>query len=164
MNNNNNNTNIATRHANTSDCCNPRAAAPGSIRQIVESFWGEPFFVNVSGRNSSELATPLALPVDIAEVDNTIVVTASLPGYKKDQVNIEIHEGELTISAAFDESSDVTQGTVHRRERRTGSVMRRIALPTDVKSDEAQAELVDGVLTIRVPQADEVRPRKVNIT
>lgn len=104
-----------------------------------------------------------ALALDISETDEALVIRASLPGIRKEDVNIEVHEGVLTISATREQESEEQGEKFYRRERRVGSVSRRVALPTMVSDDQADAELKDGVLTLRLPKSKKDSPKKISV-
>jgi len=103
------------------------------------------------------------LAVDISEDNMSYIVRASLPGFDKNDVDVEVHDGVLTVKAQHTEESEETSERFYRRERRVGSVSRRIALPGAALENETQAELADGVLTVRVPRAKPETPHKVSI-
>lgn len=103
------------------------------------------------------------LPVDVSEDDEHVYVRASLPGFRRENIDVEVHEGVLTIKAEHTEEHEDRKERYYRRERRFGSVSRRIALPSAVRADGTEAELRDGVLTVRIPKAPEARPRRVTI-
>lgn len=104
-----------------------------------------------------------ALALDISETDEALVIRASLPGFRKEDVNIEVHEGVLTISATREQEIEEQNEKFYRRERRTGSVSRRVALPSMVADDQADAELKDGVLTLRLPKSKKDSPKKISV-
>lgn len=103
------------------------------------------------------------LALDISEDDRDVIVRASLPGFAKDEVEVELHEGELSIKAQHAEETEQRGERFYRRERRVGSVSRRVTLPEIASDGEARAELRDGVLTVRVPRAKPETARKVRI-
>jgi HSP20 family protein len=103
------------------------------------------------------------LPIDVSEDESNVLVRASLPGFTKDDVNVEIHEGVLSIKAEHAEEKEEKGETFYRRERRVGSLSRRVALPSDVIEDQIAAELKDGVLTLRMPKNPKPSPKKVKI-
>ena len=103
------------------------------------------------------------LPVDIAQTDTDVVVRASLPGYKKEDIDLRIEKGVLSIKATKQLDKEVENEKFYRRERFMGSVSRRIALPGMVRNDASSAELVDGVLTLRVPIAEANKPKQILI-
>lgn len=101
--------------------------------------------------------------VDMYQTDNEIVVKAAIPGVKTDDVQINVTGEVLTIKGEIKEKEEVREKAYHLRERRWGTFERSIVLPTDVVSDKAKAEFENGVLTITLPKAEEVRPKSISI-
>ena len=117
--------------------------------------------------NVAERGWPFAgrgqLPVNVWETSEAICAELELPGVKSDRVEISVIGDELTIKV---ERPDVEQEgvTYHRRERSVGAFTRVLRLPVDVDADRVEAELRQGVLTVTLPKAEAVRPRKIQIT
>ncbi|MGP1272872.1 MAG: Hsp20/alpha crystallin family protein [Phycisphaerales bacterium] len=105
-----------------------------------------------------------ALELDVAEDDEQLIVRASVPGFAREDITIDLQDGVLTISATKSEETEERRERFHRRERRTGSVSRRIALPVAVDEDSAQATLRDGVLELRLPKNGVNGPRRIAIS
>ncbi len=103
------------------------------------------------------------LALDISETPEDLVVRASLPGFNKDDLTVEVHDGMLTISAKHDETVEEKDERFYRRERRVGSVSRTIALPTAVAEDNATAELDNGVLTLHLPKLRKDSPKRIAV-
>lgn len=103
------------------------------------------------------------LPLDISETDEEYIIRASLPGYKRDEITLEIDEGVLTLGARRSEEHEEKNERFHRRERRFGSVTRRLRLPDDLGETEPNAEFADGVLTLRLPKAEKRLPRRIEV-
>ena len=103
------------------------------------------------------------IPVDVSERDGDLVVRASLPGFDRDEVDAQLHDGVLTITAKRDDQHEQTGERFYHRERRSGSVSRRIALPGVANGADINAELKDGVLTLTVPTPEERRPKRIEI-
>jgi HSP20 family protein len=101
--------------------------------------------------------------VDMYQTDNEIVVKAAIPGVKTDEVQINVTGEVLTIKGEVKEKEEVKEKAYHLREQRWGMFERTLALPTDVIADEAKAEFENGILTITLPKAEEVRPKTINI-
>ncbi|USN98027.1 MAG: Hsp20/alpha crystallin family protein [Phycisphaeraceae bacterium] len=129
----------------------------GPMERLFGGMLREPIFTELATIDEGSLA------LDVADDGENIVVKASLPGYKREDVALEVNDGVLTISAKKDETREESSERFYRRERRSGSVSRRIALPTAVEQDDADAELIDGVLTLKLPKAASVRPRRIEI-
>jgi HSP20 family protein len=101
--------------------------------------------------------------VDMYQTDNEIVVKAAIPGVKTEDVQINVTGEILTLKGEIKEKEEVKEKAYHLREQRWGTFERSIALPTDVIADKAKAEFENGVLTITLPKADEVRPKSITI-
>ena len=101
--------------------------------------------------------------VNIWEENDVLFVELEVPGVKREEVDISVAGGELSLKV---ERPEVEQeGAVyHRRERRAGSFRRVLRLPFDIDSDRVEAELRDGLLTISLPKADNAKPRKIPVT
>jgi HSP20 family protein len=110
--------------------------------------------------------TPLAggvwsPPVDLEETDDAWVVEADLPGVKKGDVSIEVRDNELAIQGEVKERE--RSGVLRRRTRRTGQFDYRVTLPGEVDADNVEAQLNDGVLTVRVPKPERAKPRRIDV-
>jgi HSP20 family protein len=103
------------------------------------------------------------LPLDVQETDTQIIVKASMPGFKTEDLNIEVNRGMLTIRGETKEEREETKGTWHLQERRFGSVQRAVRLPAAVYEDEAKATLENGVLTVTLPKSESTPTRKIEI-
>jgi HSP20 family protein len=101
--------------------------------------------------------------VDMYETENDVVIKASLPGLKGDDVQINVTGEMLTLKGETKEKAEVNEKSYHLREQRYGAFERSIALPTLVTPDKAKAEFEDGVLTITLPKADEVKPKTITV-
>ncbi len=110
--------------------------------------------------NGSSALTP---ELDIHETPDDLVLTIALPGVKPDDVNITITGQTLQIKGEFKADESVNRDDYLYRERRFGSFSRALELPVRVKGDAATARFEDGVLTLSVPKAEEVKPRQIEI-
>jgi HSP20 family protein len=105
-----------------------------------------------------------ALPaIDMYQTDDEVVVKAVVPGVKADDVQISVTGDLLTIKGETRLKEETKEKAWHIREQRWGSFERRISLPTDVVADQARADFEDGVLTISLPKAEEVRPKTITV-
>lgn len=109
---------------------------------------------------SSDLWAP---PVDVEETPDHILLTAELPGMSREAIDIELEDGVLTIQGEKKEQTkdENTQGLLY--ERRWGSFTRRFTLPRAVDAANITAAYDNGILTIRVPKAEEAKGRKIEI-
>jgi HSP20 family protein len=101
--------------------------------------------------------------IDMYQTDDEIVVKASLPGVKADEVQINITGEILTLKGETRQVEEKKDKAWHMREQRWGAFERAIALPTEVVADKAKAEFENGILTITLPKAEEVKPKIINI-
>jgi HSP20 family protein len=105
-------------------------------------------------------ASYFAPPVDIYETSDGLVVTADLPGVAKDAVDVRVENGLLTLHAR---SSHKAPGEPIYREFDLVNFFRQFELSDKVDQGKIAAELKHGVLTLRLPKAEEARPRKVEV-
>jgi len=99
--------------------------------------------------------------VDVEETDDAYIVEADLPGVKRNDVDVELVGSELTISGEIKERERT--GVLRRQTRRTGRFGYRVTLPDHVESDQIEASLNEGVLTVRVPKSERAQRRKIEI-
>jgi HSP20 family protein len=100
--------------------------------------------------------------MDIEETAEEFIVTAELPGVDPDDVQITAVANELTIRGEMKEQ-EVEGRTRHRRERRSGSFFRMLALPANVNADQVKAQYRNGILTLTLPKREEAKPRNIKI-
>ena len=101
--------------------------------------------------------------VDMYQTDNEVVVKATLPGIKADEVQINITGELLSLKGEVKQENETKEKAYHIREQRWGTFERSIALPTQVVADKAKAEFENGILTITLPKAEEVKPKTITI-
>lgn len=101
------------------------------------------------------------LPVDILETENAYVLTAPVPGFAPEQVEVTYEEGVLTIAAQARPLE--VQGTWLRQERPFGSWFRRLQMPQQVQADKIAAAFDNGLLTVTVPKEERAQPVKIKI-
>jgi len=100
--------------------------------------------------------------IDIDETTDEYIVSADLPGVKKEDVSIECTGNQLTISAERKYES-VAGRKSERQERYYGSFQRSFALPSGADADQVEASFEGGVLTVRIPKGEQARSRKIEI-
>ncbi len=103
------------------------------------------------------------LAVDMVENQDDFVVKASIPGIHPDDLDISYSDDTLTIKGEIKEDKEVKEDQYHLRERRYGSFTRSITLPTKIKGDKIEATYQNGVVTLRLPKAEEVKPKRIAI-
>ena len=112
---------------------------------------------------TDDLCDSFGLSIDFREDDNQYTIVADVPGLKKDDIEITIEDGVLTLRGEKKVESETDDANYHVHERRYGSFSRSFRLPTAVKDESIQANLADGVLTITIAKADEVKARRIDV-
>ena len=102
-------------------------------------------------------------PINIWLGENSVVVTAELPGITNDDVNLSLQEDVLTLSGKREPKSQEQNVSWQRRERAYGSFSRAVQLPFRVDPDKVQARFNDGVLEIELQRLEADRPKKIEI-
>jgi HSP20 family protein len=101
--------------------------------------------------------------MDILESNDAYILRAELPGFKKEDMNVELKEGTLTLSGER-KSEELPEGVQYRSvERVNGKFVRAVVLPKTVNPDGIQAAYKDGVLEIHVPKAEKAKPRQITV-
>ena len=101
--------------------------------------------------------------VDIAETQNEYVVTADLPGINREDLDVSVTDGRLTIRGERRQTAEANQNNVHRVERVYGTFSRAFDLPKAVDAEKISATYRDGVLSVQVPKAEEAKPKQIEI-
>ena len=101
--------------------------------------------------------------LDLYEGKDELVVRAELPGMKKDDIEISLHDGVLSISGERKEEALSEEGESHRSERFFGRFQRTLELPKPVKAEEVKAGDKDGILTITLPKTEEAKPKQIAV-
>jgi HSP20 family protein len=128
--------------------------------RFFDDFWS-PAATDGEGRS---LFTPM---VDIKDKDDHYEITAELPGVKKQDINVSVHNGVLTLEAHSEqEDKEEKEGRVIRQERRYGRFLRSFNLGSDVHEEDISASFEDGVLRLRAPKVRETTPseRRIEIS
>ncbi len=103
------------------------------------------------------------LPVDMYQTADNVVVKAALPGVKPEEVDVTITGDTLTIKGEHKEEREAKQEDYFYKEHRYGAFSRSVAIPVQVKSDKAEAVFENGILTLTLPKAEEVKPKQIKV-
>jgi HSP20 family protein len=132
-----------------------------TLREAMDRLFDEAltgtFSLSREGRSWSSPA------IDMYQTDNEVVVKASLPGIKADEVQINIRSDVLTIKGETKQEEEKKDRSWHIREHRWGAFERSVRLPTGVNSDQAQADFENGILTITLPKSERVKPKTITV-
>jgi HSP20 family protein len=140
-----------------------------ALRDEMDRFWRDPLRVGPLAFPFGSVTTSANefMPrVDVYEQDNTIVVTAELPGLTKDDVQVELDDDGLVIRGKTQAQREVKEDAYYRAERSFGAFFRRLPVPFEVQPEQIRARITDGVLEVRIPRPVESRtePKKVTVT
>ena len=125
--------------------------------EMTEATAAQPTTETPSTREEGRYMTP---PVDIYETDDALVVVADVPGARRDDIALRVDEGILTISARI--AHDRPEDTLHR-EFELASYHRQFRLSDAVDTERIAADLKHGVLRVRLPKAERMRPRTIAV-
>jgi len=102
--------------------------------------------------------------LDVFDDKDSLIVKVELPGLKKEEINISLHEGVLTVSGERQRETEKKEGESFRSERYFGKFQRSVTLPTTVDSNKVSASYKDGVLTVELPKAEEAKPKQIAVS
>lgn len=117
-------------------------------------------FFNWPTRSRPQIFSPA---VDIQEQEDSFVIKADLPGMSKDAIEIQVENDTLTLSGKREQSSEEENSGVRVKERSYGSFCRSFRLGPKVAVGEIDASYDNGVLTLKLPKAEEAKPHKIDV-
>jgi HSP20 family protein len=132
-----------------------------SLREAMDRLFEESFVQSRVGWPAS--VGMEALAVDMYETDDAIIVKTAVPGIKPEDLDVSIVGDTLTIRGETKAEGEVKKENYIRRERRCGSFCRSLTVPLSVMADEAEAEFENGILTLTLPKAEEVKPKVIKV-
>lgn len=130
------------------------------LRDELDRLFENPFGEWVRSSNLLSVWNPA---VDLYEDAGNVIVKAELPGLKKEEIEVSLHDGVLSISGERKGEKKYEDAQAHRSERFVGVFHRSITLPTEVKADEVKAQYKDGILTVTLPKAEEVKRKQIEV-
>jgi HSP20 family protein len=102
--------------------------------------------------------------LDVHDEKDNLVVQVELPGMKKDEIDISLHDGVLTVTGERKSEREQKEGETFRSERYFGKFQRSITLPSQVDSGKVKAAYKDGVLTVSLPKAEAAKPKQIAVS
>ena len=125
------------------------------VNRLFDTFFG--------GRPADGRIRRWVPPMDVVETEDHLVLRADLPGLSKEDVNIEVKDGALTVSGERKAEHEERTDGFYRVERAFGSFARSLSLPDNVDADRISADFNNGVLEVRIPKPEERKPHRVEI-
>lgn len=132
-----------------------------SLRQAMDRLFEDAFVGGWSDQNGGRLTA--RLPIDAYSTDNEIVVKAAVPGVKPEDVEITVEGDNLTIKGQAEAETKEENANYFFAERHHGEFTRTLQLNVPVDVDAIKATFEDGVLTVVLPKAEEVRPKVIKV-
>ena len=132
-----------------------------SLRQAMDKLF-EDSFVRPS-RALAALGEVTAPALDVYQTPSEVVVKATLPGLKPEDVRIDVTGETLTIKGETKAEQEIKKEDYLYQERRYGAFSRSVVLPGGLKTDTAEATMEDGLLTLTIPKAEEVKPKAIKV-
>ena len=105
-----------------------------------------------------------ALPLDVTTDADSLTIEAALPGIRPDDVDITVENGTVTISGKTASERKAEEGSYLLQEIRRGTFSRSVTLPNGLEPDKAEATFENGVLSLRIPKAEQLKPRQIKIS
>jgi len=112
---------------------------------------------------ATEFFNGWAPPLDLYEDKDSLVARVELPGMKKEDIEISLHDGMLTVSGERKETRNSPSTEAHRSERFHGRFSRSLALPKPVIAEKTKASYQEGILTITLPKTEDAKPKQIEV-
>ena len=132
-----------------------------SLRDDLDTLLELPF-LNGSTRQG-QLFNGWTPALDLYQNNDNVVAIVELPGMRKEDIEISLHDGTLTIGGERKSRTESNGDTAARTERFTGKFRRTITLPTRVDGNKVNATYTDGILTVTLPKAEEAKPKQIQV-
>src|SRR5438270_6403712 len=138
----------------------PTVGRLSNLRDEIDRLFEAPLAELVRGSNLLSGWTPA---LDVFEDKDNFVVKAELPGMKKEDITVSLHDGSLSISGERKSEDKYEDAEVYRSERFFGRFQRSVSLPTPVAADKIKAQYKDGILSVILPKTEEAKPKKIDV-
>ena len=144
----------------------PELAWPGfgrlsSLRDELDRLFESPW---TELARTSQLLSGWTPALDVYEDKESFIVSAELPGMKKEDIDVSLHADSLSISGERKSETKEEDAEVCRSERFFGRFQRTVTLPAPVAADKVKAQYKDGILTITLPKTEETKPRQIDVS
>ncbi|MCH8109945.1 MAG: Hsp20/alpha crystallin family protein [Chloroflexi bacterium] len=130
------------------------------LRQAHNRLWRSVDIARVNGENGT---SRWAVPLDVIQDGDNIVVRASMPGVKADDISVTIENEVLTIKGKTESEGEVKDGSYLMRERRSGTFHRALRLPDTIDVDNADTSYENGVVSIIFPKVESKKAKRLEL-
>jgi HSP20 family protein len=131
-----------------------------SLRSEIDRLFENPL---AELSHASRLLSGWSPSLDVQEDKDNFYVQAELPGMRKEEIELTLHDGSLSISGERKADQKYEEAEVYRAERFVGRFQRTVALPTPVAADKVKAQYKDGILTVTLPKSEEAKPKQIEV-
>jgi len=138
----------------------PRFGRLTDLREEIDRLFEAPL---AELARSSQILSGWTPALDMYEDNDNLYVRVELPGMKKEDIEVSLHDGSLSISGERKAEAKHKDAEVYRSERFFGRFQRTITLPNAVASDKIKAQYTDGILTVTLPKAEEAKPKRIDV-
>lgn len=122
------------------------------------------FFPNLGLSATPDQTASWAPRIDVVETEDAFLFEFDIPGVEKDDIHVNLHDGVLTVNGEKQSRELSENDDVVRVERFTGHFYRSFSIPTALDDKKIEANYANGVLSLRLPKAEESKPRKIKIS
>jgi HSP20 family protein len=112
---------------------------------------------------TSQLFSGWTPPIDVYEDKDNLYLKMELPGMKKEDIELSLHDGSLSISGERKTENKYEGADMHRSERFFGRFQRTVSLPTPVATDKVKAQYKEGILSVTLPKTEEAKPKQIEV-
>ena len=131
-----------------------------NLRDELDSLFELPFWGNF--QRQSQIFSGWSPALDVYQNNDNVIARVELPGMRKEDIEISLHDGMLTISG--ERKTESKEGDkAERTERYVGKFRRSVSLPTQVDAGKVTASYRDGILTVTLPKAEEAKPKQIQV-
>jgi HSP20 family protein len=120
-------------------------------------------FDSVAGDPSGQPGAGVFPPMNITQDNDNFYVRAEIPGVRPNELSISAVRNRLSLAGKREIQREHDRVSYHRKERAEGAFNRTVTLPTDIDADKVDAQYADGILTLRLPKAEETKPRQIKV-
>jgi len=113
---------------------------------------------------STQLLSGWTPSLDVYEDKDNVVVKAEIPGMRKEDIEVSLHDGCLSFFGERVQEAKHKDAEVYRAERFVGKFQRTVTLPSPVAADKVKASYKDGILTITLPKTEESKPKQIDVS
>jgi len=138
----------------------PTVGRLSSLREEIDRLFQAPL---AELSHASQLLSGWTPALDVYEDKDNLIVKAELPGMKREDIDVSLHDGSLSISGERKYQEKHAEAEVYRSERFFGRFQRTVTLPAPVAGDKVKAQYKDGILTITLPKTEEAKPKHIDV-